>query len=435
MDSKILKRNTSVYTTDGKQKYTVDSLINSGTGQGDIYKVHSEKGTFALKLFHSNDTKRLLSQFELLIKRGRICQSYVYPLDIVSYEERVGYVMEYVGKEYSDAAVLYNGINVNGRRTELPFSQKLTLLYNITDAIRMLNEADLGLMDIKFDNIKVNPADGTVRILDTDTIVYTNSEAIVNGTIGFMPPLTMRGEEKPSKYNDYYAIAVMIFMTLIGSHPLVGRLSEKPCNVNIEQYTFASNPLYIFSKDDASNRPVSANEKGENQQRTINRMKKYPAYFRDAMEQTFVAGLYDGEKRVSPREWLDIIERLHGDSFICSNCGEEQFFGGINKKCDVCGKDIIQPVRIVCGKRAIPLFNGDRLYSSALFGDSADYEVFRVTVSDYDKKFGLYCSCSEEITYVLGSGLTKTFTRGDVIPIFLDGTLTVGKNTVTFSAV
>lgn len=432
MKKSLLKRNTVITSAKNGQEYIVDAVISSGTGQGDIYKVHNDKGTFALKLFHSGNDKKLLKQFDLLIKRGKICTTYVYPLDIIQHGEHVGYVMEYIGKEYKDASVLFNGIEKDGQKIELAFDKKLTLLYNITDAFRILNEADLGLMDIKFDNIKVNLEDGTIKVLDTDTIVYTKDKSIVMGTIGFMPPLTMRGEEKPNKYNDSYALAVLIFMTLIGSHPLIGRLSEKPCHSNIEQYMFAAHPVYVFHKQDVSNRPIAADERSQNQQRTIDRIKKYPEYFREAMHQTFVQGLYDGEKRTTPREWLEIFDKLYEESYTCQNCGEELFFGGVLKKCDVCGKELVQPVRICCGKKSIPLFNGNKIFTSDLWNDGADYELFKIVVSEYDKKFGLYCVARDAVGLELKNGLCKSFGQGDIIPIFLDGIITVNNNKIKF---
>ena len=152
---------------------------------------------------------------------------------------------------------------------------------------------------------------------------------MVSGTIGFMEPLVMRGSKIPDKYSDAFSLAVMIWMTLISGHPLRGRKYEEPCTQNIDTYTFATNPIYIYNRKDSSNRPL------ESDKRVIERMKKYPSYFLDAMHRTFADGLFDGEKRTTPREWLEIIEKLYEDHFICKQCGEEHFFTTAERVCHI----------------------------------------------------------------------------------------------------
>ena len=52
-----LKTNQKVMSEDGKKEFVIDSLIHTGSGQGDIYKVHCDKDVYALKLFHTGDAK------------------------------------------------------------------------------------------------------------------------------------------------------------------------------------------------------------------------------------------------------------------------------------------------------------------------------------------------------------------------------------------
>ncbi len=427
----MIKKGTTVQSLDKKHEYVVDSVISAGTAQGDIYKVFCGEDAYAMKIFHNGEKKKLLKQFDLLIGRGKICPAYVYPKEIVEAEGKVGYVMEYVdGEAFVNSAALYNGVKQKGRNVELPFEKKLTILYNIVDAFRQLYEADLCVADIKFDNIKVNLATGDIKILDVDTIVYKGSKTFVSGTFGFMPPLTMTGKETPSKYNDSYALAVIIFMTLLGSHPLIGRQAEINGNATNE-YLLGEHPVYIFHPSDSTNRPVGANEYGQNQQRAIDRMKKYPPYFGKAMERTFVDGLFEKEKRTTPREWGEIIEKLYEDSFICLNCGEEVFFSSGRKRCDVCGAEIVMPVCLRCESHTVPLYNGGIVRSKAIFGGDADEEVFRVKVSPYDGKYGLL-NCSPDVCMLKLKTMSKEFGQGEIIPIFLDGTILMGKHEIKF---
>jgi len=430
-----LKPGSRVFSDDGRREFIVDTLIHEGSGQGDIYKVHAGRETYAMKLYHTGDPLMHRRQIGNLQKRGRASAAFVHPLFTVKVGERIGYVMEYVGGDhFTSASVLFNGIrkndgNGNQVRMELPFHQKLEILYNIVEAIMILYEADIALMDVKFDNIMVNMNDLTVKILDTDTAVGRGSKPIVRGTVGFMEPRVMRGEILPSKYSDAYALAVMIWMTLISGHPLRGKKYDEPCNNDIDTYTFAINPIYVYHRKDASNRPP------ETDKRVIERMKVYPKYFADAMHRTFVDGLFDGSKRVEPREWLDILTQLYEDHFICKQCGEEQFFGTSAKNCHVCGAELSPPIKIFCEKSQAPgvrLFNGTEVWTGEVFGDQNSAPLFRVVPLEHENKYGLLCIGHQSVTVKLQNGLEKELFRNDVLPIFMDATITVGKHILKF---
>lgn len=423
-----LKTGDKIYSEDGAKAFVVDSLIHTGSGQGDIYKVRSDQDVYAMKLFHTGNMKRLHRQISRLQKRGKASSAFVHPLYTVKAGERVGYVMEYVGEHYKNASILFNGIerdmgDGNVVRMELPFYQKLAILNSIISALMIPFEADIVIADVKFENIKINMSDFSVKILDTDTAVGGDSKPIVSGTIGFMEPRVMRGEIAPNKYSDAFSLAVMIWMTLISGHPLRGKRYYEPCTQNIDTYMFATNPVYVYHRKDNTNRPAACDR------RVIERMKKYPAYFLDAMHKTFVDGLFEGEKRVEPREWLDIIARLYADHFICKRCGEEHFFDTADKACHICGTPLEVPIKLVCRTSGLPgvhLFNGFEIWSGDLIDEQNSFQLFRVVVSDYDRKYGLLCTSSQTVTLELKNGMTKSFGRGDVIPIFMDSTMRIG---------
>ena len=431
----FLKPGEKITSDDGKREFIIDSLINSGSGQGDIYKVRSGKDLFALKLFHTGNQDDLKKQIDILKKRGRASSAFVHPLYTVKTNDRFGYIMEYVGSEfYSNASILFNGEakkTQDGKiiRYELPFYKKIGILYNICEAISILFEAGIALTDLKFENIKINKNDNSIKILDTDTAVGGTAKPIVNGTIGFMEPRVMKGEIPPNKYSDAFSLAVMIWMTLISGHPLRGRKYEEKCSIDIDTYTFATNPIYVYNKNNASNRPLPTDK------RVIERMKNYPEYFTEAMHKTFVDGLFEGEKRVTPHEWQEILVRLYDDHFICKQCGEEHFLGNGSNICYICGTKIDSPISIYCEgskSKGKYLFNGDEIWSVDILDEIDDYQLFKIVVSDYDKKYGLMYYGGQSAILVLKNGFKKSFERGEVIPIFLDSEIIIGKYKIKF---
>ncbi len=411
----MLQKDRILISESGKP-YTVCEVISSGTGQADVYRVSSEGASYALKLFYEGDKEEMKRQIQILFKRGKACSSYVHPLDMLFVDGRVGYLMEYIPDSYLSGSALCNGVLRDGHREELPFHMKIAVLYSLATAISVLYQANLALMDLKFDNFKINPTDGSVKILDTDTVISSgNGTPIIEGTIGFMPPLTMARKERPSKYNDSYALAVMIFMALIGSHPLMGKMSEKPHDIDMETYLFAKNPTYVWHPTDTSNRPIRAHRM------TAKRLAKYPKCFLDAMKRTFVDGLYDKEKRPTPQEWCEILLAVYEDYFCCSVCGEEQFFSNRGRDlCDACGEKLLIPLMLK-GETQIPMYFGSIVQASDLWPDMPCLPFAKIVSTAYSGKHGLLVQ-EKPIKVAFPSGETVEFSKGKVAPLFLYAT-------------
>ena len=406
----------TVLLSEMNQEYRIVSLISSGTGQGDIYKVACDGGEYALKLFYDGESDLMRQQIQVLMKRGKACPEYVHPLDIVSVEGRLGYIMEYIPDTYLSGSVLYNGVEHNGYREELPFHIKLSVLHSLSEALSILYNANLAMMDLKFDNLKINPDNWSIKILDTDTVVSSkDGKSLIEGTVGFMPPLTMKREEVPTKYNDSYALAVMIFMSLLDSHPLMGQMGEIPQTCDMETYLFAENPVYVWHPTDKSNRPTLDTKVTEN------KLLKYPKVFLDAMEKTFVDGLYQKEKRTSPTEWCEILQIVYDSSYCCLECGEEQFFENSIHYCDSCDAKLVKPLRIV-GDHSVPIFMESVISSCDLWETSTAQDSFvTITATRYKGKAGLLVK-ADAVRLMLPNDQTIEFSKGKVVPLFTNAT-------------
>ena len=404
----------TVLVSETQRKYKVCSLISTGTGQGDIYKVVGDDKEYALKLFYDGESDLMRRQIQILMKRGKACPAYVHPLDVVYAEGRLGYIMEYIPDSYLSGSVLYNGIEHEGYREELPFHIKLSVLHSLAEAVSVLYNADLAMMDLKFDNLKINPDDWSIKILDTDTVVSSrDGRSLIEGTVGFMPPLTMKRAELPTKYNDSFALAVIIFMSLMGSHPLMGQLGDVPHDCDLETYLFCKNPIYVWHPTDKRNRPTA------DCQVTENKLLKYPRVFLEAMQKTFVDGLYKKEKRTSPNEWCDVLKEVYGSSYCCLECGEEQFFDSNTYICDCCGGELVKPLRAV-GDKSIPLFFGSEISCGELWDSSSSTDSFAtVAATEYKGKAGLLVK-SDSIKIIFEDGQTLEFPKGRVAPLFMN---------------
>jgi hypothetical protein len=76
-------------------------------------------------------------------------------------------------------------------------------------------------------------------------------------------------------------------------------------------------------------------------------------------------------------------------------------------------------------RSGVYLFNGTEVWTGDLIEKENSYQLFKVVVSDFDKKFSLLCTSTQPVTLELKNGFSKDFGRGDIIPIFLDSKLTI----------
>ncbi len=412
-------KNDEVLTSESGKQYTVADRISSGTGQGDVYRVFLGDQVFAMKIFHDDDSD-YIGQIHRQMQRGKVCDELVTPIDVINDGKNLGYIMEYITEDYLPGSILYNGIQSEDGKEELPFAVKITALYNISKILSYLFSADLAITDVKFDNCMVNPNNGDVKIFDTDTVIRSeNGKSFVEGTLGFMPPLTMLGKESPDKYNDCFALAVMIFMTLMGSHPLMGRMADKIQTEDPETYLFAKRPVYVWHPVNDSNRPDEDNEQ------TTSKLMKYPEVFIRAMEKTFVDGLYRKEKRTTPSEWCDVLDEVYSSSYCCFECGEEHFFGDGIDLCTYCGSPLKKPLFIM-GDRRTPMFLGNILTESDLWqGSSSKKPLLKIVGTDYNGKYGLLCQ-NEGVILEFDDGEAVEFPKGKVIPLFTQGSYKIG---------
>ena len=109
----------------------------------------------------------------------------------------------------------------------------------------------------------------------------------IEGKSGYIAPEVVRGEKQPDTLTDRYSLATLLFMLLVGDHPLEGERTTKiPALVNkFEKKIYGSMPLFIFDPNDDSNRPVRGLH------RNAPRMWKYfPSFIKDAFCRSFSQG-------------------------------------------------------------------------------------------------------------------------------------------------
>ncbi|MEM8741648.1 MAG: lipopolysaccharide kinase InaA family protein [Pseudomonadota bacterium] len=141
----------------------------------------------------------------------------------------------------------------------------LRISISIARAVRRLHAAGVAHSDLSYKNVLVDPISGTACIIDIDGLVVPGKyPPDVVGTPDFIAPEVVAGQDlpvgdpariMPSIDTDRHALAVLIYMYLLGRHPLQGgKIHDPEDTARDEMLAMGPRALWIEHPEDASNR-------------------------------------------------------------------------------------------------------------------------------------------------------------------------------------
>jgi len=339
-------------------------------GQGIVYKVSYNGKPMAFKWYHSNIIKnsyRFYQNLENNISKGAPTSSFLWPLDITEKSEKgYGYIMDLCPTEFKDFSLFM--------LAKIKFSS-VTAMVNaglyIIEAFRELHNLGYSYQDLNDGNFFVNPKNGEVLICDNDNVVEYGKNLCIAGKCRYMAPEVVMGMALPSIHTDKFSLAVILFLLLMGNHPLEGKRSYPPCMTeDIERKIYGEEPLFIFDKNDKSNEAVT----GINNN-AINRWPLYPSYIREKFTEAFSqTALKDPSKRIIEKEWLKNFIRLRGEIYKCKKCGEIFFSDPVNKTaCPYCRNIQYFEHHITLPKMNVAIHERTKLFEYHINSDSDDF--------------------------------------------------------------
>ena len=139
--------------------------------------------------------------------------------DVVSDAQECSITMEYI-----DGTTLRNKL---ADKPQLPIPVCLRYAAQIADALKAAHEAGVTHRDVKPENIMITNTTDEVKMADfglarLDEDVHLTREGCVVGTISYMAPEQIRGEEVDGRV-DVYAFGALLFEMLAGRTPYVGK--------------------------------------------------------------------------------------------------------------------------------------------------------------------------------------------------------------------
>lgn len=323
---KFLSRGDEITLRDG-QKITVIEELGAG-GQGTVYrvKVNGSNEEYALKWYFRgciDAPKKFYNHLAENIADGAPSGAFIWAKQLTGYVEgeTFGYIMRIIPRRFKSLA-LFLTARVRFANVRAMVNAGL----NIAAAIQKLNEKGYSYKDLNDDNIFVDPNDGKVLICDTDNVTREGNLTNIIGKPNYIAPEVLRGEKMPDRYTDRHALAVILFMLLVGDHPLAGKRTVVPILTDrLDKKFFGTEPLFIFDDKDRSNAPHPALHRN-----ALTMWKFLPSFMKDFFRRAFsqevlLHGATNPARRPNCQEWINALMCLKSSIARCPKCGAEMF--------------------------------------------------------------------------------------------------------------
>ena len=294
----------------------VEEFLGGG-GQGEVYKVSIGSEQLALKwYFQQNQKSELKNSLKELISKGPPNDKFLWPRQVIEYNEYFGYTMGLRPLEYQKSQKLLD------RTFSLGYKTAANACLQLADSFRKLHVKGLAYQDLNWGNLFINPSTGDILICDNDNVAaHGSSIAGIAGTYGFMAPEVVRGERVPDTYTDLFSLAVLMFRMLFIDHPFDGRrwVETQVWDDIAKKKFYGTIPVFIFDPNNDENRPVHGV-----QDNAYIFWALYPQFIRDNFTKVFTEGLKDRENgRLLEEDWIDVFRRLQETIFPCPFCGAD----------------------------------------------------------------------------------------------------------------
>ena len=303
---------------------------------------------------------------------------FCWPHDIVEYENQLGMVLrkynenfyfnygtiendfyEWKGTEKKGSAFtsskLFN--NVLDPNEKGDWFNYFKISINLSRSVRRMHAAGLAHSDLSYNNVLIDPLSGMSCIIDVDELVVPNKyPPEVIGTPDFIAPEIFKTKhldesdnkfEKPNRYTDLHALAVLIYMYLFKRHPLRGTkcLHEDPATD--EELIMGSEALFIEDPYNIQNRPDISELDDDTlpfSDPSIYPFENSGPFLTELFKQSFVYGLHEKSKRPTANEWEEAILNTSNLFVKCSNmsCNHKWFIWNNEKplRCSFCRNQI-----------------------------------------------------------------------------------------------
>lgn len=313
----------------------VDKLLGEGA-QGKVYAADMGGELVAAKWYRPEAiSTKLRDRLRRLRESTTPSPKFLWPIDILISSEvsGFGYVMPFREKRFHELGEVVSGA------APVSFRSSTVAGLEFAETFKALHASGCCYHDINDGNLAFDTLSGEVRICDTDNVDKNGIAADVLGTPGFMAPELVQGLAPfPTSSTDQWSLAVGLFKTFIGVHPLLGRRESEHQLMSKKEYEellrklCGAEALFVFDPYDPSN----ALEPGYHDAALL-RWPICPQFLRNLFTQAFTVGIRNSSQRIFEGQWVEAMARLRDSIMFCARCGAENFYEpGVQRACWNC---------------------------------------------------------------------------------------------------
>jgi DNA-binding helix-hairpin-helix protein with protein kinase domain len=320
--------------------------LGEGT-QGEVYLVEGPQGYQAVKWYKPEQaTPEQRAAILYLVRTGPPFgaggKRFIWPLDLVTRgsSRQFGYLMSRIDtRKFAELGEVW------AHSKPVPnFSALSEISYQLANSYRALHLSGHCYRDISAGNLMFDPITGDILICDNDNVgVNRQSRCQVWGTMEYMAPEIIRGEEDPSTQTDLHSLAVLLFYLWVWHHPLHGLMEYRfHCwDIPAKKKVYGESPVFVFDPIDRSNSLPADPDYATARER----WNRCPPLLQETFIRAFTDGLADPDRRVTEGEWQNLFSVLKDSLATCPKCRAENFPGPAREQaqCWHCGTGLVTP--------------------------------------------------------------------------------------------
>jgi serine/threonine protein kinase len=383
-------------------------------GQGAVYCVEYLGKQYALKWYTRRPSDKFVKNLANNISKGKPNDVFLWPEILTeNFNGSVGYLMALRPQEYKDFSDF-----LLAKVSFKYFSTMLTAAIQICEGFEALHRKGYSYQDLNDGNFFIDPQTGKVLICDNDNVTEFGQSSGIAGKSRYMAPEIVMGKSNPDRHTDLFSLSITLFLLFFNNHPLEGkRTTSIPCMTEqLEKKMYGENPVFIWDKDDDSNRPVRGIHNS-----VIKRWEFFPEILRTTFLKAFTKELMTANRqnRILERDWKKVFIAMRNTLVYCPYCNHEIFID-TNKsesQCVECRKQIPKPNILQLSREQIVLMKGMKLYASTTTADDEKYNTVSGEIVSANKTLGIKNLSNDVWIGFTRSGVQKNVEPNQVIPV------------------
>lgn len=334
-----------IYKGKGGKQYNLASNPFAQGGEGKVYEVLGDMKIVAKLYKNGLNTVEKERKLVTMVDNPpdvTVMTQISWPLDVLydSSNTFVGFVMPRLNIN-EELNVIYE-YGSTAKYPNISWSNKIVIAKNLCAVLDAVHSAGHVVGDLNPKNISVDPRNGHIVFVDTDSYHIEDNGTVYRCNVGMPEYLPVEIQRKMkgglssaplptfSMDSDNFALAVHIFQLLMnGTHPFACRILPSQASVVFPQPSDnIMNGVFPFMQPKSGIAiPIYAPD-----------IDILPAYIKKMFSRAFIDGHTVPSQRPTPEEWYNALTQLENEIVSCKSVKHHEYHTSL-KKCPWCEVD------------------------------------------------------------------------------------------------